>query len=360
MSIPLIKPKMPSIESISKYLKLSYESSHFTNYGPCANLLETRIQEKFCLANKPVLVSNGTISMELILKAMGITGEILIPNFTFIATACAVINSGATPVLVDSKPNSFELDLERAEKLVSTKTQAILVVQPFGIAVDQQEYERFGKKHDIRVIFDSAGVLSAKYPDGKNVGNAGDAESFSLHATKTLGIGEGGLVTSCNSEFLEKIRAMISFGYDTNKKSALLGTNAKVSDFSAAVGLAQLDEFDDKIALRKHIATVYRKYLESKPVSFCTSDWPSQTYQLFYVLFDSAHKAEEFRNKLSENQILFRRYYDPISIQSGITKYCKFNDDELKNSVSFYERIVSIPFFDEITEEQIKLVTSLI
>lgn len=340
--IPIIKPNPPKIQKWSRYLQMSYDSSIFSNGGPCSNLLEERLKEYLSITETPILMCNATIALTVVLEAFGLKGcDILIPSFTFAATAHSVLNSRCYPVLVDIDKDLC-LDLNSAKKKMSSFTKAMIVVQPLGYVCDYKKYEAFAKENNLILIFDSAATLGANYQDGTKVGHAGDCEIFSLHITKTFGIGEGALVTSKNPEILSICRKKINFGFENNI-SQIPGTNAKCSEFHAAVGLSVLDTIEEKLYIKRKKAEYYMKNLSINTLK------RNNAYQVYPIIFDAKEQRDLTIQKLKDKDIQSKIYYIPIHYHKHFNL---LSDLDLKNTNYYSDRILCIPLFETITKEE--------
>lgn len=353
--IPLIKPLIPQPSKWLKYLKKSYKDSIFSNHGPCAILLENRLKNYLNIKNTPLLVCNATLGLEVVLRSLGLpkNAEVIIPSFTFAATAHSVINAGLKPVLVDCDFDLF-LDLDKAQHNLTKKTKVMVVVQALGFSCDYKKYESFAKKNKLKIIFDSAACLGASYADGTKVGTAGDFEIFSLHATKTFGIGEGGLITSKNKKLLDKCRKQINFGFD-NFESVMSGTNGKMSEFHAAVGNAVLDVIDFKLDKKHKISNWYSSLLENTPE---VTLFPHiSAFQVFPIFFYDKTSRDKVKKALEDNHIGARIYYKPLHTHKFFKDYTK---DSYKRSDYFHARILCVPIFDNLSKKQVKLIVKII
>lgn len=355
--IPVLKPNPPAIEKWSKYIQLSYEKSTFSNGGPCVQLLEQRLQEYLNLPHQPVLMCNATIALTVALQAYGLHGSIvLMPSFTFAATPHSLLNAGCIPALVDIEDNlqtSLE-SLESTWKKVENECKALVVVNALGFASDYAKYERFAAEHNLKLIFDSAALLGANYADGSKMGAAGDCEIFSLHVTKTFGIGEGALVTSKNKDFLDKCRQIINFGFNGNGIAETVGVNAKCSEFHAAIGLSVLDEIENTFNRKKEVFDRYEEMFGSLPVKTLKS--PS-AYQVYPIIFDSKKTRDKVQKALKDENVGTRIYYIPTHHQPY---FLPLNHQPLPKTDFYAERILCIPFFESITKQEQELVFQII
>jgi dTDP-4-amino-4,6-dideoxygalactose transaminase len=348
LKIPVLKPNPPQIKDWAKYLADSYESNTFSNNGPCVKMLEERFKTYLNLDNIPVLMNNATIGLTVAIKAHDLKNcDILIPSFTFSATAHSVLNAECNPILVDIEEESFHLCLKNAEDKLTGNTKALIVVQSLGYVCDYKKYEEFAKKHGLILIFDSAAALGASYNDETKLGSAGDCEIFSLHITKTFGIGEGCLVTSKNSNFIDKCRKIINFGF-TNNVSTLAGTNAKCSEFHAAIGLSVMDTIDNKINIKKQKHDYYQQKFSTSSIK--TIKNVNSGYQVYPIILSNKEERDLVVEALNKKGISTRIYYIPVHTQPFFKDNLIFND--LLNTENIADRVLCIPFYETITNEE--------
>jgi dTDP-4-amino-4,6-dideoxygalactose transaminase len=351
MRIPVLKPTPPLISDFAEYLQKSYDSNLFSNGGPCVKSLEARLSD--WIGSDSILMSNATIALKVVLDAMELKGsDILVPSFTFAATACSIIDAGCRPVLVDCDPKTLMMSLDDAEYKITPFTRGIVVVQALGYTCTPEIYERFAEKYGLSLIFDSAASLGAKYPNGRMVGSAGDAEVFSLHITKTFGVGEGGLVTTGNPVVAARCRQLINFGFDSALTSQAVGTNAKMSEYHAAVGLAVLDCISKKLASRSAVAEAYKAKLQN--VRFLDS--PS-AHQVFPVIFDSKEQRDNAAQKLFKQGIGSRIYYKPLHQHPAFNS---FVDSLYPNSQRIFDTILCLPMWEGLPVEIIEEISEII
>lgn len=333
-------PNPPNPYEFYKYLTLSYKESHYSNNGPCVRLLEDRLQSFLLSSEKPVLMCNATAALTVVLQAFNLQNQdVLIPSFTFSATGHSVINAGCNPVLVDIDDDLF-MSLRDAELKITEKTKAIIVVHALGYICDYKKYENFTAKHNLILIFDAAATLGFKYPDGLMIGNAGDCEVFSLHITKTFGIGEGGLISSGNKNLLERCRKMSNFGFDENSYSTEVGYNTKCSDFHAAVGLSVLDKIDEIITNKKTKFDYFCNRLPQAINKPCG-------YQIFPILLNSKEQRHKLIERFKEKNIGYRIYYTPLHVQP----YFFSINETMPKTDDIFSRIMCIPFYETLKIE---------
>jgi dTDP-4-amino-4,6-dideoxygalactose transaminase len=339
------------MSEIAVHLQKSYDTNIFSNGGPCVKGLEEKLSA--WIQTDAILMSNATIALRVVIEAMGLKGcDILVPSFTFAATACSIIDAGCRPVLVDCDPQTLMMSIQDAESKVTSSTRAMVIVQALGYCCDPSIFEDFAEKFGLSLIFDSAASLGASYKNGEKVGSAGDAEVFSLHITKTFGVGEGGLVTTKCPNIAKKCRQLINFGFDSDLTCQEVGTNAKMSEFHAAVGLSVFDKIESKLACREDISRFYRHHL--KNVRFLQS---SSAHQVFPVIFDSQKTRDLVAKELAAHGVGSRIYYKPLHIHPA---FYDFVDGFYPNSQRIFETILCIPMWEGLSNRDLRDVVDLI
>lgn len=262
--IRFIRPLLPEPAEWSPYLRESYQSRYFANTGPATRLFERRLAERYARGRAVVTGPNATNSLTAALQALGVRGKVLTPAYTFPATAQAILMAGCEPVFSDVAADTWEMDARAAmPALERGGISALLHVRPYGLGRDVKSLEDLAKSHRVPLIIDSAAALGAGASVSGPVGQQGDVEVFSLHATKVFAIGEGG-AAFMRPELEERFRRVSNFGLH-NPDVTERGQNSKLSDFQAAVGLAVLDRIDGFIARRQQIACRYHAALSGHP-----------------------------------------------------------------------------------------------
>jgi dTDP-4-amino-4,6-dideoxygalactose transaminase len=259
------KPNIGSREKFMRRMDDLLNRGWLTNNGPYVRELETRIAEltgvKNCIA-----MCNGTIALEIAVRALGMKGEVIVPSFTFVATAHCLQWQEITPVFCDIDPKTHSIDPAQIEQLITPKTSGIIGVHLWGRPCDTAALERIAKKHNLKLLYDASHALGVT-SKGIRVGNFGDAEVFSFHATKFVNCFEGGAIVTNSDEMAEKIRLMKNFGFAGMDNVIYLGTNGKMSEPSAAMGLTSLESMEEFISRNK---TNYEHYVAAlAPIPGC-------------------------------------------------------------------------------------------
>jgi len=360
MRYPLIKPSPPLPGEWIKYLDTSYEKSIFCNFGPAVELFQTRIKEALKLSNEPLTCCNATLGLELALMALDLEAdaEILVPTFTFAATAHAVERLGYRAILVDSNPDTWHLCLGDAQRRRNKRTAAMIVVHPLGLVTDPLPYIRFCKKHDIQLIFDSAAAFGAVYPFGYTPENSGICEIYSLHITKSLGVGEGGLVVSKDAKFLQKCRRLSNFGLNENAETDMIGTNAKMSDFQAAVGLAVLDINAEILKKRRFLASIYNELFKDNKKIWLQNHAAVELHTYPFYPFRYLGDIDALKHRLSKSEIGFRQYYKPLHLHPLYKKRKNVKHYPVADMLA--EQVICLPCYQTLEATDIEFIAKVV
>lgn len=349
IKIPLIKPDLPHPEEWACYLKTSYETRTFCNFGPAVVNFQKALRNYLGLPHDPLTICNATLGLELVLRGLDIRGNVLIPSFTFAATAHSVLQAGANPVLVDANEENWHLSLHDAQRKVTNKTQAIVVVDTLGSRPNPEPYIEFARVNKLHLIFDSAAAFGAKYPGDNQT--PGIAQIYSFHVTKTMGIGEGAMVFCPDRDLQKRVQTLSNFGLDENSVVLNPGTNAKMSDFQAAVGLACLAKLPEKIGNRRNCANKYLELLNSRGASqaqpFPSTD--NHAFPMFPIRY--LGNTEQLESNFMNAGVGFRRYYIPLHWHPLF-----MSDNPYADSFPIADKLGSsvycLPCYEDLTEEQ--------
>lgn len=356
-TLPIVQPPIKAhIESILADCRRILESGMITNFEYVRKLEKTAaeyIGVKRCLA-----AANCTSALMLTLKALKIKdGEVLIPSFTFPATAHAVYWSNLGIKLVDCDPKKFTIDINDIKEKITDKTKVIMPVHVFGNPCDIEEITEIAKERSLRVVYDSAHGFGAKYK-GKQIGQFGDAEVFSGSPTKAFTTVEGGIVSTNDSEIARSVDIGRNYGHSGNYNCAMPGLSARMSELHAAVGLNQLPYVDSDIQKRNKIATMYKHGLERLPgIKFqeinrnCIS-----TYKDFSILVDQNQfglDRDELSTALEKENIMTRKYfYPPMNMQDCYPEL-KAEENAFPNTSEVSRNVLSLPMFSELTDQEV-------
>jgi dTDP-4-amino-4,6-dideoxygalactose transaminase len=285
-----------------------------TNSGPFVLELEKRLAE-YLGVQHVVAVCNATIALEIAIKALELRGEVIVPSFTFVATAHALQWQEITPVFCDIDPHTHMLDPEQVEMRVTPKTSGIIGVHLWGKTCDVEGLQDVANRHRLTLMYDAAHAFGCSR-GGTMVGNFGAAEVFSFHATKFFNTFEGGAVATNDAALAQKMRLMTNFGFAGYDNVVSIGTNGKMSEISAVMGLTNLESLDEFIAVNRRNYEQYRTALAGLPaVRVVEYDARERTnYQYIVLEIDnerSVSTRDEIMNALWEQGIFARRYFYP-------------------------------------------------
>ncbi len=285
-----------------------------TNDGPLVQEFEQRIAElvgvRHCIA-----ICNATIALEIAIRALGLMGEVIVPSFTFVATAHALQWQEITPVFCDVNPHTHNLDPERVVELITPRTSGIIGVHVWGRACEVEALSQIAQAHGLKLLFDAAHAFACTH-NGTMLGNFGDAEVFSFHATKFLNTFEGGAVVTNNDELATKIRLMKNFGFVDYDDVRHIGTNGKMTEISAAMGLTSLESMDEFVGRNRQNYHFYREALSGLPgVEIIVYNEQEKNNYQYVVLEIDAQTAGLDRDRLVQvlhaENVLARRYFYP-------------------------------------------------
>ncbi len=285
-----------------------------TNGGRYVQEFEQRIAElagvKHCIA-----MCNATVALEIAIRALGMTGEVIVPSFTFIATAHALQWQEITPVFCDIDSRTHTLDAAKVEQMITPRTTGIIGVHLWGNHCDIDALSEIARRRGLKLLFDSAHAFGCSYR-GHMIGSFGDAEVFSFHATKFLNSLEGGAVVTNDAELAQKMRLMKNFGFTFYDKTEYIGTNGKMNEVSAAMGLTNLESMDDFVAVNRRNYQQYAEELAGlEGVTFLTYDEKEKCNYQYVVLEIDQDKTIVTRDQLMQilhkENVLARRYFYP-------------------------------------------------
>jgi len=311
--INVTKTYLPSLDKYNSFLKKVWESGWITNNGPLTKKLADDIKNYLAIRNIE-LVANGTLAIQLAIKALNLRGEIITTPYSYVATTSAIMWEGCDPVYVDINEKSLCINPDLIEEAITDKTTAILATHVYGYPCDVSQIDRLAKKYNLKVIYDAAHCFGVQQ-NGESLLSAGDCSILSFHATKLFHTGEGGAVISTNDKLSKRIFLMKKFGHIGEEEYLETGINAKMSELHAAIGLCVLPDMDKILTERKIIYDYYNKLLLNTSNNILTlpniPDGLKYNYSYYPVIFNSYEKMMKTRQSLIENGIIPRRYFSP-------------------------------------------------
>jgi dTDP-4-amino-4,6-dideoxygalactose transaminase len=352
--INVTKPFLPDIEDYLQYVRGIWDRNWLTNNGPLVNDLELKLKDY--LGSKHLLyLGNGTIALQIAIKALGLKGEIITTPFSFVATTAAISWEGCEPVFADIDKDTFNIDPAKIEEAITDKTTAILATHVFGNPCDIDAIQKIADKHGLKVIYDAAHCFGTKYK-GRHVFNYGDISTASFHATKLFHTIEGGAVMTNNIELLKSMAHIRNFGYETADTFAGVGINGKNSEFHAAMGLANLKRINDILLSRKEQVKIYDEDLETLNVKRFKiqpdSEW---NYSYYPIVFESEEILLRTIAELNDNWIYPRRYFYPSLSSLNYVKHC---DTPISDDIA--RRILCLPLYHSLKREEIAFISRIL
>ena len=349
---------MPSLAPLDEYaeiLKGVWERGILTHNGPLVQQFESDLCKKLSIDHF-VAVSNGTIAIQMAIKALELKGEIITTPFTWIATVSAIKWEGCTPIFCDIDAETLNIDTAKIEALITDKTVAIMPVHVFGNPCDVEAIDEIAKKHNLKVIYDAAHAIGSVF-NRKSVLEYGDISATSLHATKLLNTAEGGGCIATNKELYEKLKRIRFFGHNDAKDVIEDGFNGKLTEVHAALGLANLKYYDEVLSDRKRKYEMYKNALSSnKSLSFQQNKTGETNYSYFPVIFENESVLLEVEKRLNNHQVFPRRYFYPsINIYTEIIEY-----QPMPISEDISKRILCLPLYWNLADEDIKRIIEIV
>lgn len=347
--IYVTQPSLAPLNEFVHYLEGVWERGILTHNGPLVQKLEHDLSSKLGIEYL-TLVSNGTVALQMAIKALELKGEIIISPFTWIATVSAIKWEGCTPVFTDIDQDTLNIDPSKIEECITDKTVAIMPVHVFGNPCDVEAIDKIAKKHNLKVIYDAAHAIGSTY-NGKSLLEFGDISATSLHATKLFNTAEGGACVTSDKTLDEKLKRIRFFGHNENKDIVEDGFNGKLTEVHAALGLANLKYYDEVLADRKKKYILYKELLSDLDgISFQRLELGEPNYSYFPVVFDSEETLVLIVELLSEHKVYPRRYFYPsVNTYSQVVEY---KMAPISEDIS--RRILCLPLYKELTSFEIE------
>lgn len=352
--IPVTKPFLPSEKEFANYIKSIWERQWLTNNGPLVNTLELGLK-KYLKVDHLLFVSNGTIALQLAIKALNLSGEVITTPFSFVATTSVIVWQGCKPVFVDIDPETFNIDPYKIEAAITSKTSAILATHVFGNPCAIEKIQQIANKHNLKVIYDAAHCFGTRYKN-KSIFAYGDITTTSFHSTKLYHTIEGGAVFTQDPDLLKKMALMRNFGYSGVDTFSEQGINAKNCEFHAAMGLCNLKHIDDILKMRKYLSEQYLDRLVKLKVQFQKiQDRDDYNYAYFPILFESESLMQQAKANLEMAQIYCRRYFYP-----SLSELPYVENVEMPVSKSVASRILCLPLYHTLTVSDLDMICRLL
>lgn len=355
--IHVTKPKLPKFEEYTDKIKDIWENNWLTNDGPLHEEFKMNLKE-YLGSPEIELFTNGHLALETALKTIEDKGEVITTPFTFASTIHAIKNTGFQPVFCDIESNTFNIDVKHVEQLITEKTKAIVAVHVFGNPCDVIELDRISRDYGIPLIYDAAHAFGVKV-NGHFIGEYGDVSMFSMHATKVFHSIEGGVLCYKQKGLNKLFKAFKNFGITSSETVDYIGTNAKMNEFQAAMGLVNLREIDRDILKRKEVYQSYEKNLSEIPgVNWARINKDvHHNYSYFPILLETKEMRDYLNEVLKEYNLFTRKYFYPLCNDFGCYS---FNSNETPVAVYVSDRILALPMYSELTLNEVEQICTII
>jgi len=352
--INVTKPFLPPQNEYITYIDGIYQRKWLTNNGPLVNELELKLKEYLGVPHM-LYLNNGTIALQIAIKALDLKGEIITTPFSYVATTSSIVWEGCNPVFVDIDPLTFNIDPTKIEDAITENTTAILATHVYGNPCDIDAIDKLAQKHKLKVIYDAAHCFGTTYK-GRSIFTFGHISTTSFHSTKLFHTIEGGAVFTNDDVLLKKMAFMRNFGHNGPELFEGVGINGKNSEFHAAMGLANLKYINSILASRKEQSLYYIQKLKGLKVNWLKTNEDSQfNYAYLPILFNNEEALLKAVKLLNDNWIYPRRYFYPsLSKLEYLPKQATPITDEIS------KRVLCLPLFYDLTTSEIDFISRLL
>lgn len=361
--INVTKATMPTFEEYTEEIKDLFESHWITNHGKKTITLKKQLIE-YMQVPELALFTNGHLALELSLQALNLKkeGEVITTPFTFASTTHAITRNHLTPVFCDINEDNYTIDVDKIEDLITDKTVAILPVHVYGNICDVERIEEIAQKYDLKVVYDAAHAFGETYK-GRGVGIFGDISMFSFHATKVFNTIEGGAVCFHDPEIGGILKRLKNFGIRDEERVDWVGSNAKMNEFQAAMGICNLKSIDSSIKSRKKIVELYnRAFFGIKGLKLnVTSEDVVSNYSYYPVVIDEKAcgvTRNQLIKELQKHNIFPRKYFYPLI--NELDCYRNSIKEETPVALNISKRVLTLPLYSELKEEEVSKIVNVI
>lgn len=347
------KTFLPPQEEYQTILKRAWDTGWMTNRGVLVQDLEANLK-KYLGVNNILTMTNGTLPLQIAIKALGLKGDIITTPFSYVATTSSIVWEGCNPVFVDIHPEYLTIDETKIEAAITSETSAILATHVFGNPCDLEAIEQIAKKHNLKVIYDAAHAFGVTYK-GQSVFNFGDVSTCSFHATKLFHTGEGGALF-CKPEYFKSMFSHHNFGHEGKEAFQGLGINAKMSEPQAAMGLAVLPYMKTLLEQRKQIVEYYSEVLKETNLKIFKPRAHTQwNYSYYPVIFNTEVELLKVKESLEKKEIYPRRYFYP-----SLNELPYLEHRSMPISESITKKILCLPLYDSLLLSDVDVICKLI
>ena len=362
--ILVTQSSMPSFDEYCEEIKPLFESKWLTNNGIKHKELEENLK-KYLNVNNISLFVNGHLALMLAIRAMHFPrgSEIITTPFSFSSTTHAIVDNGLVPVFCDINDVDYTIDVNKIESLITDKTVAILPVHVYGHICNVEKIDEIAKKHNLKVIYDAAHVFGVKYKN-KSIACYGDVSMFSFHATKVFNTIEGGALIYQDSPLKDTLEKLKNFGINGPEKVEIVGTNAKMNEFSASMGICNLRHINEELLKRKK---VYNRYIERlKDINGITiskeQDNVTPNYAYFPVVFDKekfGKSRDKVMDELLKENIYTRKYFYPLISDYDCYKE-NYNSENTPVAKYISDNVLTLPMYADLSIDDVDYICDII
>ena len=359
--ILVTRSSMPDFDEYTNEIKKIWETHWLTNHGTIYEELKAELKEYLKVPEMDLLV-NGHLALEIAIAVMNLSGEVITTPFTFASTTHAIVRNGLTPVFCDVNENGT-IDEDKIESLITDKTSAIIPVHVYGQICNVERIQEIADKHHLKVIYDAAHAFGVTYKD-KGIASYGDASMLSFHATKVFNTIEGGAVCFHDKEYKKKILDLSNFGIESEESVRIVGTNAKMNEFQAAMGVCNLRHVDGEIEKRKRVVEQYREELkEIDGISYFEEQKDVKSNYAYFPIIVDQEKYGMDRNQLADvlaaHNIFARKYFYPIVSDYECYKdtYCSTDTPCAKR---MGDSVLTLPMYADLGRENVERICRII
>lgn len=360
--INVTRSSMPAYEEYCEEIKGLWESRWLSNRGSKHKQFEAELQQYLDISNL-YLFANGHMALEVSINAFDLKGEVITTPYTFCSTTHSIVRNGLVPVFCDVNDRDFTIDAAKIEDLITDKTCAIVATHVYGYVCDVKAIEKIAKKHNLKVIYDAAHAFGVTI-DGKSVSNYGDASMFSCHATKVFHTIEGGITAFNDNNAFSKIAQLTNFGITSPESVAYVGTNARMNEFEAAMGICNLRHINDEIAKRKIVSDKYVERLSGIEgiKLIAPQQGVTRNYSYFPVFFDGyKYNRNEVQEILAKDNIFARKYFYPLTneLECYADNYGFYTEKTLVAKWAA-EHVLALPLYADMIVEDVDRICDII
>ncbi len=350
--INVTKTFLPPQEEYNAILKRAWDAGWITNRGALVLELEEKLKSYLQVPNI-LATTNGTLPLQIAIKALGLTGEIITTPFSYVATTSSIVWEGCAPVFVDIHPEYLTIDETKIEAAITPRTSAILATHVFGNPCAVEEIAVIAKKHNLKVIYDAAHCFGITYK-GKSIFEYGDVSTCSFHATKVFHTGEGGALFTGSDELNDKLFYHHNFGHYGPEVFQGVGINAKMSELQAAMGLAVFPYIKTILEARKGVAELYQNNLKNIGVLKIREE-TQWNYSYYPVLFDNETQLHTIQELLNKEGVFPRRYFYP---SLNLLPYADKKSCPISENIA--SRVLCLPLYHDLSEDEVLKICNII